>query len=203
MYKLIRNGQNDSCMPLAPEHIPTIDKVNDYLRKRAQGDLCRDVTECNTWAAEAFLMDDLRHYAEHTDPLPHASLAETRLYLRAISWFQYQALSDHELLQHMDQLPQLSAADKATFHHAISEQLTDESAEPATQRIDALYLDAWQQLQKARRRTDIPWRLIGSEALPADVIEAKAAVDTLRPLRDALYFRRHLSHWLAWTGANA
>lgn len=185
-------------MPLAPEHIPTIDKVNDSLRKRAQGDLCRDVTECNTWAAEAFLMDDLQHYVEQTDPLPHATRAETRLYLRAISWFQYPALSDQELLERVNHLSTLSAADKSAFHQVISEQLTDDSAEPATQRIDALYVDAWQHLQKARRQADIPWRLLGGEALPTEIIEAKAVVDALRPLRDALYFRRHLSHWLAW-----
>lgn len=187
-------------MPLAPEHVPTIDKVNDYLRKRAQGDLCRDVTDCIPWAAEAFLMNDLQHHIEQTDPPPHATRSETRLYLRAISWFQYPAMSDQELLNRIDQLQAVSAADKTLLHQAISRQLTDENVEPAAQCIDTLYLDAWERLQKARRQADIPWRLVGSEALPTEVIEAKMWVDELRPIRDALYFRCHLSHWLAWNG---
>lgn len=185
-------------MPLAPEHIPTIDKVNDYLRRRAQGDLCRDVLECNTWAAEAFLMDDLEHHVNQTEPLPQATHAETRLYLRAISWFQYPALSDAELFERIDRSEGLSPQDKALLHETLSEQRTDEAAEPATKRIEILYLDAWQSLQKARRQADIPWRLMGNEALPTPVIEAKLPLEHLRPLRDNLYFRRHLSHWLAW-----
>lgn len=200
MYKLIQNGQNDSCMLLAPEHIPTIDKVNDYLRKRAQGDLCRDVTECNTWAAEAFLMDDLRRHHEHSDPVPHATLAETRLYLRAVSWFQYPALTDLGLLERIDQSADLSPQDKSLLHGVISEQRMDDAVEPAAQRIDALSLEAWSTLQAARRTADIPWRSLVDEALPSVVIEAKAGVDALRPIRDAVYFRRHLSHWLAWGG---
>lgn len=187
-------------MPLAPEHIPTIDKVNEYLHQRAQGDLCRDVTECNTWAAEAFLMDDLRRYHEHSEPAPQASLAETRLYLRAISWFQYPALSDTLLLEHIDQSTALSAQDKSLLHSAVSDQRMDEAAEPAAQRVDALSLDAWSSLQAARKEADIPWRSLTDEALPTAIIEAKMGVDAFRPIRDAIYFRRHLSHWLAWGG---
>lgn len=186
-------------MPLAPEHIPTIDKVNTYLTKRAQGDLCRDVVDCNTWPAEAFLMDDLRVYIERSQPQPAASRVEIRLYLRALSWFQYPPLSDQELLYAIDTAPLLTAADRILFHQALTTDQQDEALEPAAQCIDERFLEAWSNLQKARRDADLPWRAIGSEHLPGPVLEARADIQSLRPIRDALYFRRHLSHWLAWS----
>lgn len=184
-------------MPIAPEHIPTVDKVNTYLSTRAQGDLCRDVLDCNTWSAEAFLMDDLR---THTEAIPSAAAthAEVRLFLRALSWFQYPAPSDQELLQHIDTAPLLSAQDRALFHQVINEHLQDEAAEPAAKRIDERFLEAWSDLQSARRSHDVPWRQMGNDALPSAVLEARSVVQALRPIRDALYFRRHLSHWLSW-----
>ena len=186
-------------MPLAPEHIPTIDKVNAYLTKRAQGDLCRDVTECNTWPAEAFLLDDLRTYVEQAQPLPQASHAEIRLYLRALSWFQYPALSDSELLLAIDAAPLLDAHDRTLLHHTITDHLQDDLAEPAAHCVDVRFLEAWAQLQKERRLADLPWRQLANETLPGPILEAKALVQALRPIRDAIYFRRHLSHWLAWS----
>ncbi len=184
-------------MPIAPEHIPSINKVNAYLASRAQGDLCEDVLDCQTWPAEAFLMDDLAKHLAQEHPLPKASLADTRLYLRAISWFQYPALSDVELLAHIHERS-FSSDDTALFAQVFSNDQKDQEAERATTRIDALYLAAWQELQKARRARDIPWRDVSHTALPSDVLEAKLLIETLRPLRDALYFRRHLSHWLTW-----
>ncbi len=186
-------------MTPAPEHIPTIDKVNAYLATRAQGDLCRDVMDCNPWPAEAFLMDDLTHYAEGKTPLPHATRAETRLYLRAVSWFLYPPVSEERFRAQVDEAKTLTAADKALFHGALAHKQEEDALEPAIQRIEALYVEAWSDLQKARREADLPWRALQGADLPEAVQEAKARVELLRPLRDTLYFYRHLSHWLSWS----
>ena len=185
-------------MRIAPEHIPSIDKVNAYLALRAQGDLCEDVLDCQTWPAEAFLMDDLTAHLHHTNPLPKASLADIRLYLRAISWFQYPACSDSELLTLIHTQTAFTSQEKALFSQIFSQDQKEQDVEQAVGRLDTLFLLAWQELQKARRAHDLPWRAISHDALPSDLIEAKGAVEALRPLRDALYFRRHLSHWLGW-----
>ncbi len=186
-------------MTPAPEHIPTIDKVNAYLATRAQGEACRDVMDCNPWPAEAFLMDDLAHYAEGKAPLPHASRAETRLYLRAVSWFLYPPVSEEAFRKQVDAAKILSAADKALFHGALAHKQEEDALEPAVQRLEHLYVDAWTALQKARRDADLPWRALQEKELPETVAAAKADVEALRPLRDTLYFYRHLSHWLAWS----
>lgn len=187
-------------MPIQPEHVPTVDRVNEHLRARAAGDLCTDVLSCNTWSAEAFLMEDLRQYLEGSAPTPHATRAETRLYLRAVSWFQYPAVSPQDLLENLRRDPSLAPQDVQLFAHVFAESLQDEAVEAAAQRIDELYLAAWDKLNRARREADIPWRSLGQEALPAEVITAKMRVDALRPLRDTLYYYRHLPHWLSWHG---
>lgn len=186
-------------MPIAPEHVPTVDKVNAYLLTRAQGDLCKDVVNCNSWPAEAFLMDDLLRYVRNDAPLPQATRAETRLYLRAVSWFTYPTVSETELIETSDRLPNLSAADRALFHEALNGHSKDEALEPAAQRIDEVYGEAWTELQRVRRLADLAWRDIQGAELPDEVKHAKEAVNALRPLRDTIYFHRHLSHWLALT----
>lgn len=185
-------------MPIAPEHIPTVDKVNAYLSARAQGDLCKDVVDCNSWPAEAFLMDDLARYVRDEQPFPQATRAETRLYLRAVSWFTYPALSASELLQQIDTLTHVSPADRQVLQEALSGTLQDEALEPAAQRIDDIYVEAWNELQKQRRLADLPWREVQRTDLPQDVLLAKQRVETLRPFRDTIYFHRHLPHWVAF-----
>lgn len=187
-------------MTPAPEHIPTVDKVNAYLATRAQGDLCRDVMDCNPWPAEAFLMDDLAHYLAGQAPLPHATWAETRLYLRAVSWFLYPALSEDQFRARLDGLTGISATDKALLHGALAQAHEEDALEPAVRAIERAYLNAWSSLQKARRDADLPWRALEGEDLPEAVRAAKTRVNELRPLRDQLYFRRHLAHWLSWSG---
>ncbi len=189
-------------MTPAPEHIPTIDKVNAYLASRAQGDLCRDVMGCNPWPAEAFLMDDLAHYAAGQAPLPHATRAETRLYLRAVSWFLYPPISEDAFRARVDALADASADEKALLHGALAHAHEEDATEPAVQAIERLYLAAWAGLQKARRDADLPWRALEDASLPEPVAAAKARVNALRPLRDLLYFRRHLAHWLSWSGTS-
>ncbi len=196
----MRIGRNDSCMPLAPEHVPTVDKVNTYLERRAQGDICKDVLDCNSWGAEAFLMDDLARIVRHEEPHPNATLAETRLYLRAVSWFLYPAPSDQALLFMIDQNPLFSSSDRALFHGALVSHLQDEQIEPAVQRLETLYLHAWDNLKNACAQTHLAWRDLAKTDTPENIRSARQAVETLRPLRDALYFRRHLPSWLAWAG---
>lgn len=186
-------------MPIAPEHIPTVDKVNAYLSTRAQGDLCKDVVNCNSWPAEAFLMDGLLRYVRDEEPLPQATRVETRLYLRAVSWFTYPAMSDVELIKMSDTLSHLSATERALFHEALTNHTKDDALESAAQRMDEVYGQAWSELQRTRRLADLTWREIQNEDLPSEVKQAKKLVNTLRPLRDAIYFHRHLSHWLAFT----
>ncbi len=189
-------------MTPAPEHIPTIDKVNAYLATRAQGDLCRDVMECNPWPAEAFLMDDLAHYVAGQAPLPHATWAETRLYLRAVSWFLYPPLSEERFRARVDALTGVSGTDKALLHGALAHTHESDALEPAVQAMERAYVSAWSSLQKARRDADLPWRALEGGDLPETVQTAKARVNELRPLRDQLYFYRHLAHWLSWSGAS-
>lgn len=190
-------------MPLAPEHVPTVDKVNAYLESRVQGDVCKDVLHCNSWAAEAFLMEDLNRIIQRTPPLPHATLAETRLYLRAVSWFLYPALSDQELLSLIDQSTTFSASDRSLFHSALAGQLQDERLEPAVQHIEALYIEAWNALKNTCSQNRLSWCDLAKTDHPEAIQQLKQAIDRLRPLRDALYFRRHLPHWLAWTGGTS
>jgi hypothetical protein len=187
-------------MPIQPEHIPTVDRVNEHLRKRASGDLCQDVLSCNSWAAEAFLMEDLRQHLEGLTPTPHATRAETRLYLRAVSWFQYPPVQPQTLLSSIQQELALSPDDTRLFAQVFIEHLQDEAVEAAAQRIDELFFEAWNALNQARRAADLPWRGLAQEALPTDVITAKLRIEALRPLRDTIYYYRHLPHWLSWQG---
>lgn len=186
-------------MPISPEHIPTVDKVNAYLSKRAQGDLCADVINCNSWPAEAFLMEDLLCLINDEAPLPEATRAQTRLYLRAVSWFTYPDYSDLELMERVDHSDVLSGEDRALLHQALAAHLKDEALEPATQRVDALYGEAWKELQASGRAHTLSWQQLENTGLPEDVTLAKERVNALRPIRDAIYFRRHLAHWLAWS----
>lgn len=187
-------------MLIAPEHIPTVDKVNAYLSTRAQGDLCAEVINCNSWPAEAFLMEDLTRFVLNERPA-NTTRAQTRLYLRAVSWFTYPAFTDLALIERIDALGNIGPSDRALLHEAFARHLQDEALEPAAQSIDRIYVEAWNALQKARRLQDVTWKRIGEpEPVPA-LQSAKDRVESLRPIRDAIYFKRHLPHWLAWAGA--
>ena len=186
---------------MLPEHIPTVDRVNTYLRVRASENLCEDVLSCNTWAAEALLMEDLRGYIETSRPAPSASRADIRLYLRAVSWFHYPLPTPQELVHVIQTELDLAAQDKQLFASVFQEHLQDDAVEPAARRIDALYHKAWQALTEARTAAAIPWRDLEHDALPTAVIEAKMRVNALRPLRDTIYYYRHLPHWLSWHSA--
>ena len=184
-------------MPIAPEHIPTVDKVNAYLLTRAQGDLCKDVIDCNSWPAEAFLMEDSQRILRDEAPLPQATHAEIRLYLRAVSWFTYPPISDAELIVGIEATGMLTASDRALFHETLAGHVTNEVLEPAARRMDEVYSRAWTELQRVRRLADIPWREVPSDTVSDEVKRARTTINTLRPLRDTLYFHRHLPHWLA------
>lgn len=187
----------------SPEHIPSLEAVERYLGTREQEHLCKDITTCNPWPTEALLMHDLALAYAH--PETPDRIRELRELTRTVSWFTYKPLTAEELPLYFERLipvmthdiPHISPHDVERIREALLEpNVTGDSLEPATQTIDKLFLSAWDALNTVRQRADMSWKLMNKPSLVAALEEKKALVRGLRPIRDALLFRRHFSGWL-------
>ena len=187
----------------SPEHIPSLEAVERYLGTREQEHLCKDVATCNPWPIEALLMQDLATAYLH--PEAPERIRELRELSRAVSWFTYTPPEAEELPHHfarlipvvVHDLPHTASTDLERIREALNQpNLTGEALEPATQAIDSLFLAAWNHLNAVRQHADISWKLLNKPSLIAAVEDKKALVRGLRPIRDALLFRRHFSGWL-------
>lgn len=202
-----------------------VSHLKKFLEVRGHADACAQVessiTECNPWAFEPVLLDELiRARLQHVNP---ETMNKLRDLVRAGSWNTYPRQTQAEVLtllssiksseeRHWDTRIRHADPDTSREYHTyanearesierverdIREHRLGEQIEYAVRTVEDLQLRAYGELKKI----SIAHRCTIQEAreLPAGKPLAKE-IERLRPIRDLLYFRRAHGDWAARSG---
>jgi hypothetical protein len=188
------------------ERILTLKDVVDHFQsqspKAGREDLCHYPFKCDVWKVERSLLDDMDAVSD---------LAETqrlRGLIRAASWMTHDRPASSSLMLRARLMQErfetkrneLARTDEAEAKEweeeiamatriveALQRQISGEALEPAVHAFETLYRRSLHDYENAMR--------LGKQ-VPKKMVElAKTEVESLRPLRDELYFRRLYPRW--------
>lgn len=193
---------------------------NKPEERQMLAEACDNIIGCDPWKYEPFLIDELfRERREGKDPV---EIRKLRGFIRAGSWMSYprptpdDVLADIAKVRNSEQrdwdwrlrnadpdtakeIRENRAAQQAEFtalEQAISEGISGDGLEPHTRNIEEILGHAWYNLKKQMAANGLDWKQ--AESHPATNHTFKE-IETLRPIRDYLYFRLLYPKWAKFT----
>ncbi len=181
---------------------------------------CNNIMGCDPWKYEPFLIDELfRERREGNDP---AEVRRLRSFIRAGSWMSYprptpdDVLSDIAKVRNSEQrdwdwrlrnadpdtakeIRENRVAQQAEFtalEQAVQNELSGDDLEPHARNIENLLGHAWYSLKKLMAANGLDWKQAETHPAASHIFKE---IETLRPIRDYVYFRLLYPKWAKFT----
>ncbi|MFZ2803757.1 MAG: hypothetical protein WA001_00890 [Patescibacteria group bacterium] len=203
------------------EHITSVKELHDYLVSKGHQEACNNLYSCDPWMYEPILLDEL--IAERAQASSRStskgSVDKLRELIRAGSWMTHERVLKDDALEQLKRVTQLeeqdwqtkirhadpdtskelkgnlkdAQAELATVARTITDGLYGQDAEPAVRSIEDLSVQAWLELKKILISHQMDFTEAWTNPLTKPLVQE---LETLRPLRDYLYFEYLYPHWV-------